>query len=157
MTESHIPYSWIPNKRVDLEEVFRIHELLKNFHWCFNYYLLQHLTSHLFRLFFYWGSSVLMLWDIFSSVLNYIFISEILGKNFQLGSFAVNTVFPGGTVMVFAFKLCLLFAQYMLYALQNPHVDYPYWDLANHPENWPGIMKSKPNSDFPLFLNMQVQ
>ena len=27
-------------------------------------------------------------------------LSEILGRNFQLGSFAVNTVFPGGTAMV---------------------------------------------------------
>ena len=27
-------------------------------------------------------------------------VSEILGRNFQLGSFAVNTVFPGGTAMV---------------------------------------------------------
>ena len=37
------------------------------------------------------------------SVLNYSSITEILGKNFQLGSFAVNTVFPGGSAMVFAF------------------------------------------------------
>ena len=27
-------------------------------------------------------------------------LSEILGRDFQLGSFAVNTVFPGGTAMV---------------------------------------------------------
>ena len=27
-------------------------------------------------------------------------VSEILGRNFQLGSFAVNTEFPGGTAMV---------------------------------------------------------
>ena len=27
-------------------------------------------------------------------------IAEILGRNFQLGSIAVNTVFPGGTAMV---------------------------------------------------------
>ena len=40
--------------------------------------------------------------------------------------------------------------------LQKPHVDYPYWDISNQPENWPGVMKSVPNSGFPLLLNMQV-
>ena len=32
-------------------------------------------------------------------------LSEILGRNFQLGSFAVNTVFPGGTAMVKGVKI----------------------------------------------------
>merc|ERR1712027_158340 len=64
-------------------------------------------------------------------------VGEILGRDFQLGSFAVNTVFPGGTAM-------------------KPHVDYPYTTLTMQPENWPGIMKSVPNSGFPLFLNMQA-
>ena len=42
------------------------------------------------------------------------------------------------------------------YDFQNPHIDYPYWDLASQPENWPGIMKGKSNSGFPFYLNMQV-
>ena len=94
------------------------------------------------------------------SVLNYSSITEILGKNFQLGSFAVNTVFPGGTAMVIEFVFCTTHWDYPncdMHELQNPHVDYPYWDLSNQPENWPGIMKARPNSGFPLFLNMQVR
>ena len=35
-----------------------------------------------------------------TKVLKSSILSEILGKNFQLGSFAVNTVFPGGTAQV---------------------------------------------------------
>ena len=35
-----------------------------------------------------------------TKVLETSILSEILGRNFQLGSFAVNTVFPGGTAMV---------------------------------------------------------
>merc|ERR1712117_672710 len=38
----------------------------------------------------------------------------------------------------------------------NPHIDYPYWDLASQPENWPGIMKAQSNSGVPFYLNMHA-
>lgn len=49
--------------------------------------------------------------------------AKILGKNFILGSFAANTLLPGAPG-------------------QEPHVDYPYWDMHD-PEEFPlGINSS---------------
>ena len=57
-----------------------------------------------------------------------------LGQDFQLGSVASNTIFPGGSG-------------------QEPHIDYPYWDYFKS-ENWPAAPKHK---DIPFFMNLQVQ
>ncbi len=58
----------------------------------------------------------------------------MLGADFQLGSVAANTIFPGGTG-------------------QEPHVDYPYWDYFKR-DNWPVPPKHR---DVPFFMNMQVR
>jgi hypothetical protein len=61
--------------------------------------------------------------------------AEILGKEFQLGSYASNTIYAGGPG-------------------QEPHVDYPYWDLKTKPENWTVAPRSK---HLPFTMNMQVR
>ena len=48
--------------------------------------------------------------------------SKILGKNFIMGSFAANVLLPGA-------------------AGQEPHIDYPYWDLHD-PEEFPANINS---------------
>ena len=60
-------------------------------------------------------------------------LAGFLGQDFQLGSVASNTIFPGG-------------------AGQEPHIDYPYWDYFKS-ENWPAAPKHK---DIPFFMNLQV-
>jgi len=59
--------------------------------------------------------------------------SKFLGEDFQLGSVASNTIFPGGSG-------------------QEPHIDYPYWDYFKS-ENWPAEPKHK---DIPFFMNLQA-
>ena len=60
-------------------------------------------------------------------------LAGFLGQDFQLGSVASNTIFPGGSG-------------------QEPHIDYPYWDYFKS-ENWPAAPKHK---DIPFFMNLQV-
>lgn len=59
--------------------------------------------------------------------------SLILGDDFQLGSIASNSLFPGGSG-------------------QEPHIDYPYWDYYNN-KHWPVPPKHR---DIPFYMNMQV-
>lgn len=57
----------------------------------------------------------------------------ILGDDFQLGSIATDTIFPGGSG-------------------QEPHIDYPYWDYHDR-KHWPAKPKVK---EVPFHMNMQV-
>ncbi len=59
--------------------------------------------------------------------------AKTMGSDFQLGTYAANTVLPGGRG-------------------QEPHLDYPYWDYFRR-DVWPIPPKHR---DIPFFLNMQV-
>lgn len=58
--------------------------------------------------------------------------AALLGKQFHLGSIAANRLLPGGPG-------------------QEPHIDYPYWDMYDR-ENFPARM----NSSFPMNLQVTI-
>lgn len=58
--------------------------------------------------------------------------SAFLGNQFHLGSIAANRLLPGGPG-------------------QEPHIDYPYWDMYDR-ENFPARM----NSSFPMNLQVTI-
>lgn len=58
--------------------------------------------------------------------------SAFLGRQFHLGSIAANRLLPGGPG-------------------QEPHIDYPYWDMYDR-ENFPARM----NSSFPMNLQVTI-
>jgi ectoine hydroxylase-related dioxygenase (phytanoyl-CoA dioxygenase family) len=60
-------------------------------------------------------------------------LERILGDDFQLGSIAANTLFPGASG-------------------QEPHIDYPYWDFYER-KHWPANPKVV---SVPFHMNMQV-
>ena len=60
---------------------------------------------------------------------------RILGDDFCLGSFAANTIGPGA-------------------GQQNPHVDYPYWDMTRGSKAWP--VPPKGGDGHPFFMNLQM-
>ena len=76
--------------------------------------------------------------DVFVRILSHPLISavatKLLGSDFQVGSYATNTVFAGGSG-------------------QGPHYDYPYWGLKDRPAAWPAKPRTKDNAHL---LNMQA-